>query len=248
MRRMVLEQCRAELLRIFRNPYYVLWSLVMPFGFYIVFTRVFVSGGSVEGDWAAVYLMSMTSFSVMGSAVMTFGVRLVQERVYGWAVYMRATPLPGWVFFLGKMAGQLAMHLLTIVVIFTAGYLVNGVSLSLSQWMVCGLWIMLGSVPMLAIGSLVGTMKRVDTASGVSNILYLAMAVMGGMWTPLELMPDVMQRIGRWLPSHIMGSGAWATVQGGWPDWDNVLILLAYLIVFMLLSMGVRKRQEAVFR
>jgi ABC-2 type transport system permease protein len=246
MKTMAIEQLRAELLRIFRNPYYVLWSLMMPIGFYFIFTRVVDTGDSPGGQWDALYLMSMTSFSVLGSAIMTFGVRLVQERTRGWAVYMRTTPLPSGMFFAGKMFGQTVMHLLSILVIFTAGYLINGISLSVGQWVSCALWILLGSFPFLAMGALVGSMKRVDTASGVSNACYMAMAVMGGLWTPLDAMPDLMQRIGRWLPSYNFGSGAWDIVRGDSPNWWNALILLGYLVIFMLLSIYTRKKQEAV--
>ncbi|MFF2019194.1 ABC transporter permease [Paenibacillus sp. NPDC058177] len=238
-------QCKAEMLRIVRNPYYVFWSLLMPIMFYFIFTRV-VNTGDSDPTWAAHYLMSMAAFSVMGSAIMTLGIRLVQERSQGWTTFIRITPLPGYVYFLGKMFGQTMMHLFSIICIFAAGYLINGVSLSAAQWLLCGLWLLVGSLPFLAMGTLVGSMKRVDTASGVSNAVYMALAITGGMWMPLEILPRLMQKIGVWLPSYNYGNGAWQIVQGSHPEWSNILILLGYLAVFMLLSVYIRKQQEAV--
>jgi ABC-2 type transport system permease protein len=55
-----------------------------------------------------------------------------------------------------------------------------------------------------------------------------------------------MQKIGHWLPSYNYGNGAWEIVRGSAPHWSNVLILLGYLVVFMLLSVYIRKKQEAV--
>jgi ABC-2 type transport system permease protein len=130
--------------------------------------------------------------------------------------------------------------------IFAAGYLINGVSLTVGQWLLSGLWLLAGSLPFLALGTIIGSMKRVDTASGVSNVLYMALAVAGGMWMPLDIMPRVMQRIGEWLPSYNYGSGAWEIVSGGHPQWSAMLLLLGYLAVFMLLSVYIRKKQEAV--
>ncbi|MGG6313334.1 ABC transporter permease [Paenibacillus macerans] len=239
-------QGKAEILRVFRNPYYVFWSLMMPILFYFIFTKVVNTGTDDPGEWQAHYLMSMTTFSVMGSAIMTLGIRLVQERTQGWSTFMRITPLPGPVYFLGKMFGQTMMHLFSIAFIFLAGYLINGVSLSPLTWICSGLWILAGSLPFLALGTLVGLMKRVDTASGVSNVLYLVLAVMGGMWMPMEILPRVMQSIGKWLPSYQFGNGAWAIIRGEAPSWSNVLILLGYLFLFMVLSTYIRKKQEAV--
>jgi len=233
------------MLRIIRNPYYVFWSLLMPIMFYFIFTRV-VNTGNDDPTWRAHYLMSMATFSVMGSAIMTLGIRLVQERTQGWTTFIRITPLPGSVYFFGKMFGQTMMHLFSVICIFIAGYLINGVSLSAGQWVLSGLWILIGSLPFLAIGTLVGAMKRVDTASGVSNVIYMALAVAGGMWMPIEILPRLMQKIGHWLPSYNYGNGAWEIVRGSAPHWSNVLILLGYLVVFMLLSVYIRKKQEAV--
>ncbi|MFD5022063.1 ABC transporter permease [Paenibacillus sp. NPDC058367] len=243
--RLITVQCKAEMLRIVRNPYYVFWSLLMPIMFYFIFTRV-VNTGNDDPTWRAHYLMSMATFSVMGSAIMTLGIRLVQERTQGWTTFIRITPLPGSVYFFGKMFGQTMMHLFSVICIFAAGYLINGVSLSAGQWVLSGLWILIGSLPFLAIGTLVGAMKRVDTASGVSNVIYMALAVAGGMWMPIEILPRLMQKIGHWLPSYNYGNGAWEIVRGSAPHWSNVLILLGYLVVFMLLSVYIRKKQEAV--
>lgn len=243
--RLITVQCKAEMLRIIRNPYYVFWSLLMPIMFYFIFTKV-VNTGSDDPTWSAHYLMSMATFSVMGSAIMTLGIRLVQERTQGWTTFIRITPLPGSVYFFGKMFGQTMMHLFSVICIFVAGYLINGVSLSAGQWVLSGLWILIGSLPFLAIGTLVGAMKRVDTASGVSNVIYMALAVAGGMWMPIEILPRLMQKIGYWLPSYNYGNGAWEIVRDSAPHWSNVLILLGYLVVFMLLSVYIRKKQEAV--
>jgi len=108
------------------------------------------------------------------------------------------------------------------------------------------LWILLGSFPFLAIGTLIGLMKKVETAAGISNVIYMVLAVAGGLWMPLEVMPKLMQNIAEWLPSYHFGNGAWEIVRGGLPHWKNIVILIAYLVLFMLLSKYIRRKQEAV--
>ena len=168
-----INQCKIEILRMFRNPYYIFWSLLMPIVFYIIFTKVVNTGAPDQGVWNAHFLMSVAAFSVMGSAIMTLGIRMVQERSEGWTNFIKVTPLSGTVYFAAKMLGQTVVHMFSIVVIFVAGVLLNGVTLSAYEWMMSGLWILLGSLPFLGLGVLVGTMKRVDTAAGVSNLIYM---------------------------------------------------------------------------
>lgn len=243
--KLIVLQCKMELLRILRNPYFIFWSLAMPIMFYFIFTRVVNTGTPDPVLWQAHYLISMTTFSVMGSAIMSLGIRLVQERTLGWSVYMRVTPLPESIYFFGKMFGQSVMHLMSIIVIFTAGYLINGVQLPAGQWIASGLWIMLASLPFMAVGTLVGSMKRVDTASGVSNGAYLVLALMGGMWMPMEILPSFLQAIGKWLPSYHFASGGWEIIRGNMPKLKSVILLAGYLALFMVISTYIRKKQQA---
>lgn len=239
-------QSKAEIIKVLRNRYYVFWSLVMPIIFYYIFTNVMNTNIEGKEEWQAHYLMSMTTFSVMGSAIMTLGIRMVQERAQGWSTFIRITPLSDTVYFAAQMIAQCLIHVLSIIVIFLAGALINGVSLTPAEWILSGVWILFGSLPFLALGTLVGLMKKVETAAGISNLIYMVLAVAGGMWMPLEIMPKMMQSIGKWLPSYNFGNGAWEIIRGGMPDWKNFLILIAYLVLFMLLSKYIRRKQEAV--
>lgn len=243
--KMFSRQCQAELIRMFRNRYYIIWSLLMPIIFYYIFTKV-VRTPDVDADlWKAHYLMSMTTFSVMGSSIMTLGIKMVQERSEGWTLYLKITPLPTSVYFAAKIAAQTVIHLFSIFVIFLAGYIINGVSLSPLQWLLCVLWILFGSLPFLAIGTLVGSMKKVETAAGISNLVYMALAVAGGMWMPVEVFPKFMQTISDWLPSNSFAGGAWEIIRGNSPSVQGILLIIGYLFLFMVLSIYIRRRQNA---
>lgn len=182
-------QCRAEIIKVLRNRYYVFWSLLMPIIFYYIFTNVVNTNVEDQAQWQAHYLMSMTTFSVMGSAIMTHGIRMVQERAQGWSTFIRITPLSDTVYFAAQMLAQCVIHVLSITVIFVAGALINDVSLTAAQWTLSGLWILCGSLPFLAIGTLVGMINKVETAAGISNVLYMVLAVTGGEQQPLEKRP-----------------------------------------------------------
>lgn len=239
-------QSKAESTRMLRNPYFIFWSLTMPIMFYFIFTRLLNGDMPNAGQWRAHYLMSMAAFSVMGASVMTFGLRLVQERTQGWSTMLRTTPMASVVYVAGKMTAQLLLNTLSVIVIFAAGWLINGVELSAWQWISSGLWIVAASLPFLALGALIGCMKKVDTANGVSYIIYMGLAVAGGLWMPIDIMPSFVQKIAKWLPSFNYADGAWSITDGGTPSMIGLLILLGYLVAFMVISGYVRRKQEAI--
>lgn len=244
--KIIYYQSLIEVKRTFRNFSYIFWSILTPITFYILYTKVFFINLPDQKLWQAYFLMSMTSFSIMGGAIVNFGARLVAERQFGWSKQMSVTPVANSQLFFSKIIGQSTVHLLVIIIIFLTGFIVNGVKLSPVQWLTSGLWILLGTIPFLALGTVIGTINKVDTASGIGNLLYISLAILGGMWTPLQFMPDPIQKIGEWMPSFHYGNGAWQIIQGHSPELENVLFLTAYFILFMLLSSYRRKQQLVI--
>ena len=244
--RTLWNECKLEAVRVFRNRYFIFWSLVMPIFFYVLYTKIMVQNVNDQEVWEKHFLMSMAAFSVMGSSIMTLGLRLVQERNQGWTVYLKTTPVSGGVYFFAKMMGQSAVHVLSVAVIFISGGVINGISMTVGEWLAAGSWIVVGAIPFLALGGVIGTMRKSDTASGVSNLLYLALAIAGGMWMPVDSLPAIFQPIVHALPSYQYGAGAWSISRGEGPALVSILILIAYFVLFMVLSIQRRRVQEAV--
>ncbi|MCI3927102.1 ABC transporter permease [Paenibacillus sp. TRM 82003] len=240
-------QGKAESLRLLRSPFFLLFSLAMPIGFYFLFAGLNGSDTRLAGTtWGAYSLMSMTAFSLIGTAVSQFGIRLAYERKDGWMRLLKLTPLSTGVYIGSKIVSTLGVNLLVILILFPSAAVVYGLKLSAVQWLSSGVWLWLGSLPFLALGSLLGTMKSADASIGVGNVLLMGMAVLGGLWMPLETLPAWMQAIGAWLPSHPYAAGAWSILAGGLPSIGHIGLLLGYGTVFMVLSMYVYRRQEAI--
>lgn len=244
--RALFMQYKIELLRTLRNPFFLFFSLAMPIMFYFIFTKFVNADIPDKEEWQAHYLMSMAIFSIIGSSISSLGVTEVYEKKSGWTTFVRLTPLPTVSYMTAKMTAQMFVSFLSVIVIFTVGILINHIQLPLVTWIGSGLWILFASLPFLALGTVVGSLKKVNTATVVSNILLFGLAIVGGLWMPVEIFPETMQQISKWLPSYRYGEGAWNIVNGEAVQLQTVAILLFYLIVFMLLSVYIRKRQEAV--
>ncbi|WP_461610466.1 ABC transporter permease [Cytobacillus kochii] len=239
-----LMQTKVEILRIFRNPYFVFWSLFMPIVFYFVFTNIFNTG--MGDSWNSRFLMSVTCFSVMGTSILTLGIRLVEEKAHGWSNLMRTTPLSSSVYFSAKMVGQTMIHICSVAIIFVVGAVINGVDLSVWQWLTSALWILIGALPFLAIGTIIGAMNKVETAAGISNFFYMVLAFMGGLFMPIEVLPSIFKSIAKAIPSYHYGAGVWEITEGGTPSLLNIAVLAGYFLLFVVLSIYIRRKQEVV--
>lgn len=240
-------QCKAEIIRTLRNRRFIFFSLMMPLVFYFIFTGTLGNHMLVDGvEWQAYYLMSMTAFGLIGSNLITLGVRFAQERTQGWTRLLRISPLPSTSYVLSKMAAQALINLASILLMFVVCGLAKGISLPAGEWLACGIWIWAGALPFMALGVLIGTLKSAEVVQIVANILYMSLSVLGGLWMPISTMPDILQKIARFLPSYRFGQGAWNLLGGLSISGAGTAILGAYTLLFMLLSAYILKRQEAV--
>lgn len=244
---MFFAQTKAESLRIIRSPFFLLFSILMPLAFYFLFASLNGASTSFASTTYGAYsLMSMTAFSLIGTAISQFGIRLAYERRDGWVRLLRLTPLSPSVWVGSKLAGHLAIHLLVILLIFSSAQLIYHFDLTIGQWIACGLWLWIGSLPFLALGSLLGTMKNADAATAIANILHMGLAILGGLWMPLSTLPTWMQSIGQWLPSYRYAHGAWNILSGHSPAMLDWTMLIVYGAAFMLLSSYLFNRQDAI--
>ncbi|QHT59169.1 ABC transporter permease [Paenibacillus lycopersici] len=246
MLRATIAQCKAELLRTFRNRRFVIFSVLMPILFFFLFSSS-VGDQQVDGvNFTSYYLMSMTCYGIIGASFTTFSQRLARERSQGWIKMLKITPLPSWAYILSKIGAQAIINLFIVVMMFAVGGFGKHIDLPVSTWLSCGLWIWVGGMSFMALGTLFGSMRNPDAVQVISMIVYMGMSVLGGLWMPVSTMSKTMQDIAKALPTYRLGQGAWNMLGGGTVDWSGIGILVAYVVVFMVLSSYIMRKQEAV--
>jgi ABC-2 type transport system permease protein len=240
-----IAQSKSEVLRLVRSPFFLLFSVLMPISFYSIFAVLHGTDTAIEGTtWGAYSLMSMTAFSLLGTAAGQFGIRLAYERKDGLLKLLKLTPMPMSAWVSAKIAAHLLVHLLIIVVMFGYSAVVFGTEMSVWRWIASGLWLLIGSIPFLALGILLGTIRSTDAATAVSNLVYMGLSILGGLWMPLRSFPDWMQKLGEWLPSHAYANTSWSVLANGTADWLDILLLLGYGALFLIAAILVLNRRE----
>jgi ABC-2 type transport system permease protein len=235
-----------ELLKLLRMPGYLVPMFAFPLGFYLLF-GVAMAGRTAKGlDIARYLLATYGPFGVMGVALFGFGVGVAIERGQGWMLFKRATPMPPLGYFFAKLAVCLLFSVVLTALLFTLGATAGGVRQPLGTWLSLGAVVVAGAIPFGAFGLALGYWAGPNSAPATVNLLYLPMALASGMWFPINMLPDFLQRLAPWLPSYHYAQLALGRIgfDRGEPVGRSVAVLAVFTAVCLVLARIGYRRDE----
>lgn len=234
-----------ELQRMIKDRYFLCFSLLMPLVFYTLFTYI-NRGSAVDGiDFDYYFLISMTCYSLVVTSVQTFGIQIMYDRRQSWMNYLFTHPLSPPQYFISRIITQLLLNTLIVSLFFLVVNAWKGFNRTLEEWVMTSIWLLAGSILFLTIGILIAQSRKVETASVTANIVVLGLAILGGLWMPLQTFPNWVQMIGEWLPSYLFAWGAWNIASGEGIEISNIIILVCYFLVFFIGAMILQYRQRS---
>ena len=214
--RAYLQEARSEVVRYLRTPGFLLPTLLLPTAFYLMFGVLLNRGDG--GQMARYLLAAYATFGVMAPGLFGFGVSLALERDNGLLTLKRALPMPPFAYLTGKMAMALGVAAVVVVLLLAIAFGVAHVPLTFAQAARLVATNVFGALPFCALGLLIGTFVKGQAAPAVINLVYLPMAVMSGLWFPVDRIPTLHAIAPLWPAWHLdqlalqavgMQSGAW---------------------------------------
>lgn len=210
---MLFQQARSEFLKLWRIPMFSVPTLLFPILLFLLFgvpnARETLPDGTPLGSYV---MASFAAYGLLGIAFFSFGIGVANERSQGWMKLMRATPLPAWVYFTGKIAMALAFAVLLLALLFLVAALVAGVQMALATWALLGLTLVIGMLPLAAAGFALGYWAPPTSAAAIANLVYLPIAYASGFLIPLPALPPFVQALAPYLPPYHYGQLAWRAV------------------------------------
>ncbi len=185
---------RYELIRMFRNRRFFLFSLGFPLVLYYLIAGPNRNNDDLAGSGISApvyYMVGLVAFGTMTS-VLSAGARISAERSTGWNRQLRITPLKTRDYFRTKVLTGYASACATIGVLYVAGATL-GVRLPARNWVEMTGLILIGLVPFAAGAIAMGHLLHVDAIGPAMGGTTGILAFLGGTWFP------------------ITGSGAFAT-------------------------------------
>jgi ABC-2 type transport system permease protein len=189
---------RYELLRTFRNRRFLLLSLGFPVVLYFA-----IAGPNrhehLEGiSFPLYYMAGMAAFGSM-SAMLSSGARISGERAVGWNRQLRISPLSTRAYFRAKILTAYLMALLSLIVLFLCGSSL-GVSLTAVDWLKMTGLMLVGLIPLAALGILIGHQLTPDSIGPAMGGGVSLLALFGGVWFPLK--SGALHEIAQFIPSY----------------------------------------------
>ena len=195
-------EVRCEVLKAARNLSFLIPTVLAPLAFY----AVFVFGmGQPQGSRALATLVSYCIFCAMAPGLFGVGTSISLERAMGWGALRRASPLRPEAFVISKLCLALLYCALSAGVLIAFAMLAGGVSLPAATWLMLPPVILLAAVFFAAVGLLLGLAAEQGALAALTNLLFLPMALLGGLWFPIQVLHPVLQQVGMILPTYHFG-------------------------------------------
>ncbi len=199
-----LREARAEVVKSARMPEFAIPTIVLPPAFYALFA---LGMGRGDVEMATHTLATFGVFAVMGPSLFGFGANVASERQTGQLELKRLSPMPAGAHIAAKLIGTMIFSAIAIGLVYGLAILA-GVSLSPQKWAMLAVLHVLAVIPFALIGLGVGYRMGQKGAIAIVNVLFLGLAVAGGLWMPIATLPEMIQTIAWGLPSYHLGEMA----------------------------------------
>jgi ABC-2 type transport system permease protein len=229
--RVLRVEVRDELLAIVREPSALFFSVAMPVAFFALFASWL--GDEMDGSVpvATSMLATFGTFGVVGVTLLNPGIGVADDRERGWlrAKRVSATPLP--VTLAAKVIATVPYALGVLAAMTAVAAATGNLQIEVAEWARLVPVLIVGAVPFALLGLTVGFLASPNATTAILNAFYIPSAVAGGLWMPLETLPELVQRLAPFTPTYHLAQLGLAQLEGGGLPGRHVLALLLTAVV-----------------
>ena len=235
--RIYVLEARYQFLIVLRDPAFAIPTLLFPLILYLFF-GVVMGAGSLSVAAPTYMLATYSVFGIMGPSFFGFGAGLAMERDSGVLLLKRTTPMPAAAYLLAKVAMAIVFGAAVVLGIFLLGAHGAGVMLYRWQWFALAGVVLAGVIPFCALGLAVGAWSRGRGAVAITNLVFLPMAMLSGLWIPIAIFPAALQDIANVLPAYHQAQLALKIIamDGGQATLLHVAVLGLQSLVFLAVA------------
>lgn len=226
-------QLKFDIKRLFiRNFSFLFFSLLMPAGFYLLFTKIMITGtGDQVQKFNLTYMGSMIIYSGIISAIFGIASLLKVDRDIGFLCFLQLTPHKTKYYYCSLYTLIILINLIAVIILQALAVLLNGVKIDFYQIMLSMIVVIIGQLPMVLLGSCLSYLKKQETLNVVSNLIVFPLAIVSGLWWPLNIMPDWIQKIGKLMPTFFANDLLSAILLGNKIKLTNLIGMIIWIIL-----------------
>ena len=244
----ILTMAHRNLLVWSRVPAYIVFTIVQPIMFVLMFRYVF--GGAIHVNIPGGYVTFLlpgiiaqtAAFASMGTAIV-----LAQETQLGVTDRFRSMPIARSAWLAGRLLADVARMALTVVVIVGVGY---AVGFRFHNGVLPAIWLVVVAVTfglsVCCISAFVGlTVKDQESAQALGMIWLFPLSFVSAAFVPIASMPGWMQGFARNQPFTLVVNSMRSLALGGpltRPVWQAAVCIVGVLVVFLPLAVRAYRR------
>ncbi len=223
-------ELRDELRAIVREPTSLFFGILMPVGLFVLFNLLY--GHDITQGISAGTAMVATfgTYGVITVAALQPGIGVAQDRDLGWLRMKRVSAVPIGISLAAKATAALLYGVGVLVLMGVAAAAFG--TLHASPWALLrvALVLLLGTVPFTLLSVAVGFRFRTGAAIALLNAVLFPLAMLSGLWIPIQFLPSVVRKIAKFLPTYHLAQLGLAQLGHG-TSMMHVLALLVTTVV-----------------
>ncbi len=201
--RILLNETRYEFIRLLRTRAFSLSVIGFPVVFYLFFGLLMNRGEHIGSVSVAKYMLAgYAVFGMVGAALFGIGVGLSSEIAAGWLELKRASPMPPIAYLLAKCCSAAAFGLIIVTLLTLLGITIAHVSLTFPEYASMLALTLAGTIPFACLGMAIALLVPFNSAPGITNLIYLPLSFLGGLWLPIMMLPHFLQKFAILLPTY----------------------------------------------
>jgi ABC-2 type transport system permease protein len=225
---------------LLRMPAHLMPSLAFPAMLFLVFALP----RSHDVETSTMFLVNFSIFAVLAIVLFQFGIGIAGERTSPWEQYVRTLPATAAERMAARTLVALSFALAAVIVMTVLAVTLTHPALTPQSWLSFVGAILIGAVPFSALGIAIGYLTGPRSAIPIANLIYLPISYLGGILTPLSMIPEPLLRLSPFTPTRQYGELVKAVVLGVQPPSWAVFGLIGYTIVFTAIALFAYRRDE----
>jgi ABC-2 type transport system permease protein len=241
---MTLRQAAYTNKAFWRNPASAFFTFAFPLMFLVIFTALLGNGTVTLAPGLTVkqstyYVAGMAAFAVVTACYTNIAMSVTFARDAGVLKRVRGTPLPGWVYLLGRIVHAIVVAVILVVICAAFGKVAYGASIptgaTLGKFVVM---LIVGAASFCALGlAITAAIPNADASPAIVNASILPLLFLSGIFIPLGTdSPDWMRWVARVFPVKHFADGMGAGFIGLPFRWSDVLIVAAWGAAGLLIA------------
>lgn len=225
---------RLEVRRLLRNRRTVLFTVVLPVFFFLLFglNSSYANLPYHRGNESAFILINLALYGAV-LATTAGGATVSIERAQGWSRQLRLTPLSPVAYILIKSLTAMVLGLSSLTAVYIVGGITGKPTMPVWVWVTTALCVWVGSLVFAAFGLFMGYLLPTENVMQLLSFVLVLFAFGGGLFIPINQFPSVIQEIAQYTPLYGLSYLVHTPLHGGAPHIAWIANAVVWLGIFV---------------